>query len=76
MAPMPGRVIRLPRSSGDEVERGEVIAVLEAMKMEHELTAPADGTITELRVAEGEQVDSGAIIGVIEPRRVASVTEL
>ncbi len=46
----------------------EVIAVLEAMKMEHELTAPAEGTITELRVAEGEQVDSGAIIGVIEPR--------
>ncbi len=68
VAPMPGRVIRLPRSSGDEVERGEVIAVLEAMKMEHELTAPAEGTITELRVAEGEQVDSGAIIGVIEPR--------
>ena len=66
MAPMPGRVIRLDRAEGDAVERGDVIAVLEAMKMEHELTAPAAGTLTELRVDEGDQVESGAIIGVID----------
>ena len=42
-----------------------MVAVLEAMKMEHELTAPAAGTLDELRVAEGDQVESGAVIGVI-----------
>ena len=63
---MPGRVIRLDRAEGDAVERGDVIAVLEAMKMEHELAAPAAGTLIELRVGEGDQVESGAIIGVVE----------
>jgi propionyl-CoA carboxylase alpha chain len=66
VAPMPGRVIRLDRAAGEAVERGDVIAVLEAMKMEHELTATAAGTLAELRVGEGDQVESGAVIGVIE----------
>ena len=44
-----------------------MIAVLEAMKMEHELTAPAAGILSELRVGAGEQVESGAVIGIIEP---------
>ena len=67
VAPKPGRVIRLDRGEGDEVERGDVIAVLEAMKMEHELAAPTAGTLSELRVGEGDQVESGAVIGVIAP---------
>ncbi len=66
VAPMPGRVIRLARAAGEPVERGDVIAVLEAMKMEHELAAPAAGTLSELRVGEGEQVESGAVIGIID----------
>ena len=47
-----------------------MVVVLEAMKMEHELTAPAAGTVAELRVAEGDQVDAGTPLGVIEARRL------
>ncbi len=64
---MPGKVIRLAVAAGAEVEAGAVVAVLEAMKMEHELLAPAAGTVAELLVAEGDQVDAGAALAVIDP---------
>ena len=66
MAPMPGKVIKLAVAEGAEVEAGDVLVVLEAMKMEHELTAPSAGTVAELRVAEGDQVESGAPLAVVE----------
>ena len=66
VAPMPGKVIRVAVDQGAELGAGDVVAVLEAMKMEHELVATVAGTLTELRVAEGDQVESGAILGVID----------
>ncbi|MGI8633229.1 MAG: acetyl/propionyl/methylcrotonyl-CoA carboxylase subunit alpha [Solirubrobacterales bacterium] len=67
IAPMPGQVIDVPATVGDRVEAGDVIVILEAMKMEHELTAPEAGTLTELSVAKGDQVDPGAVLAVVEP---------
>ncbi len=66
VAPMPGKVIRVAVDQGAELGAGDLVAVLEAMKMEHELVATVAGTLTELRVAEGDQVESGAILGVID----------
>jgi biotin carboxyl carrier protein len=63
---MPGKVIKLAVAEGAEVAAGDVLVVLEAMKMEHELLAPAAGTVSELLVAEGDQVDAGAALAVIE----------
>ena len=67
VAPMPGRVRIVHVQAGDEVTRGAPLAVLEAMKMEHTLTAPRDGTIAELRVKEGEQVTENAVIACLTP---------
>ena len=64
---MPGKVIKLAAAEGERVEAGDVLVILEAMKMEHELTAPTTGTLSELRVAEGDQVEAGAPLTVIEP---------
>jgi 3-methylcrotonyl-CoA carboxylase alpha subunit len=58
-APMPGKVIALLVKPGDAVKRGQPLAVMEAMKMEHTLTAPGDGTVRELRYAVGDQVAEG-----------------
>ena len=62
LAPMPGRVARLAVAPGDLVEEGQVLAVLEAMKMEHALKAPRDGEIAECLAAEGAQVEAGAAL--------------
>lgn len=64
VAPMPGRVIALPVSPGSRVQRGQPLVVLEAMKMEHSLNAPADGVLKGYRVREGELVGEGA--GLVE----------
>ncbi|HEY9254985.1 MAG TPA: acetyl/propionyl/methylcrotonyl-CoA carboxylase subunit alpha [Stenotrophomonas sp.] len=61
-APMPGRVIALPVQPGAKVTRGQALVVLEAMKMEHSLNAPADGVLTSYRVVEGELVAEGAVL--------------
>jgi len=65
VAPMPGKVIKLAVEAGAVVEAGDVLVVLEAMKMEHELVAPTAGTVAELKVGEGDQVDAGAALAVI-----------
>jgi propionyl-CoA carboxylase alpha chain len=52
-------------AAGDSVEPGQPLVVLEAMKMEHTVAAPAAGVITELRVQAGQQVDSGAVLAVL-----------
>ncbi len=58
-APMPGNILKVPVTAGAAVKRGDVLVVLEAMKMENEICAPRDGTVTSVLVAPGETVDSG-----------------
>jgi propionyl-CoA carboxylase alpha chain len=65
-SPMPGSVVRVVAELGATVHRGEVVAVIEAMKMEHEIVAPATGTVAELHVSGGDQVDAGSVLAVIE----------
>ncbi|MBS7707117.1 biotin carboxylase N-terminal domain-containing protein [Chelatococcus asaccharovorans] len=62
LAPMPGRVISVDVAEGDAVRQGERLIVLEAMKMEHGLTAPFDGVVTELKAMTGEQVSEGTLL--------------
>ncbi len=59
-APMPGKVVSFAVKAGDAVRRGQALAVMEAMKMEHTIAAPADGTVAELLFAPGDQVTEGA----------------
>jgi len=59
-APMPGKVVSFAVKVGDKVARGQPLAVMEAMKMEHTIAAPADGTVQELLYAPGDQVAEGA----------------
>jgi 3-methylcrotonyl-CoA carboxylase alpha subunit len=59
-APMPGKVISFAVKAGDTVRRGQPLAVMEAMKMEHTIAAPADGIVAELLYAPGDQVGDGA----------------
>jgi acetyl/propionyl-CoA carboxylase alpha subunit len=65
-APMPGMVSRVDVAIGDVVAAGDLLLVLEAMKMEHNVVAPVDGTVTELRASEGEQVEAGRVLAVID----------
>ena len=65
-APMPGNVLATHVAAGDEVREGQLLLVLEAMKMQHRITAPFDGTVKELPVREGDQVENGALLVLIE----------
>jgi acetyl/propionyl-CoA carboxylase alpha subunit len=56
-APMPGLVVAIPVTEGQEIKRGQVILILESMKMQNELKAPRDGTIGRIRVKPGESVE-------------------
>ncbi len=64
-SPMPGSVWKVLAAAGDDVEKGQPLLIIEAMKMEHEIVAPVAGPLEELRVAEGDQVDAGTILAVI-----------
>ncbi len=66
VAPMPGKVIAVHVQDGERVVAGQLLLVLEAMKMEHRITAPEDGQVQELRVQQGEQVANGALLIVLE----------
>jgi 3-methylcrotonyl-CoA carboxylase alpha subunit len=59
-APMPGKVVSFSVKAGDKVSKGQALAVMEAMKMEHTIAAPSDGTVAELLYAPGDQVAEGA----------------
>jgi len=62
LAPMPGSVLRVGAAVGDAVTAGQPLVWLEAMKMEHTITAPADGVLAELNVEPGQQVEVGAVL--------------
>ncbi|WP_395669837.1 biotin carboxylase N-terminal domain-containing protein [Rhodoferax sp.] len=67
-APMPGRVVSFAVRPGDVVAKGQALAVMEAMKMEHTIAAPADGTVAELLFAPGDQVAEGAeLLRLVRP---------
>ena len=61
-APMPGTILAVNVKPGQAVKRGEVLAVLEAMKMENEIMAPADGTVSAVNVTKGQSVQSGDVL--------------
>ncbi len=67
-APMPGKVTAVEISAGDKVEKGQRLLTLEAMKMEHALTAPFDGTVAELNARAGQQVGEGYLLVKVEPQ--------
>ena len=62
VAPMPGTILKVLKATGDAVKTGEVVLILEAMKMENEITAPADGTIGSLNLTEGSTVAGGDLL--------------
>ena len=59
-APMPGKVVSFAVQAGDKVTKGQALAVMEAMKMEHTIAAPQDGVVAELLYAPGDQVTEGS----------------
>ena len=63
---MPGLIIKVLVSEGDSVAAGDVVVILEAMKMENEICTPKDGIVQEIRVKEGESVQQNQILAVVE----------
>ena len=63
---MPGKVVAVQAKAGDTVAKGQPLVVVEAMKMEHALTAPFDGVVTEVSAVVGDQVTDGAVLARVE----------
>lgn len=61
-SPMPGNILSVKASAGQAVKKGDVLMILEAMKMENEICAPQDGTIASVQVAAGDSVESGDVL--------------
>ncbi len=61
-APMPGNIMKVNVKVGDAVKKGDVLCILEAMKMENEIFAPADGTVASVEVAQGATVATDAVL--------------
>ena len=64
-APMPGNILKVNVTQGQAVKEGELLCVLEAMKMENDILAPKAGTVTQVLVSKGSSVDTGAALVVI-----------
>lgn len=64
-APMPGKVLSVKAPVGTAVTKGQVVMILEAMKMENEIVAPQDGTVASIDVAEGGSVEAGAVLATL-----------
>jgi len=64
-APMPGKIVRVLAAVGDQVEAGQGLLVIEAMKMQNEIRAPKGGCVEKLHVREGQAVNSGEILAVV-----------
>ena len=65
-APMPGTILSINVAAGDAVKRGQVLMVLEAMKMENEIMCPCDGKIASVNTSKGASVESGTLLCVIQ----------
>jgi acetyl/propionyl-CoA carboxylase alpha subunit len=66
LSPMPGKIVSVAAKAGAKLKKGDAILVLEAMKMEHTLTAPFDGKLTELNAKPGAQVSEGVLLAKLE----------
>ena len=64
-SPMPGNILSVNVSAGDTVKKGQVLMILEAMKMENEIMSPCDGKVVSVSVAKGAAVESGTLLCVI-----------
>lgn len=64
-SPMPGTILSVNVSNGSTVKKGDVLLILEAMKMENEILAPCDGTVASVNVTKGSSVETGAVLCVI-----------
>ena len=64
-APMPGKILKISVAVGASVSSGDVLLILEAMKMENEISAPAGGTVREIRAREGDSVNTGDVLIVL-----------
>lgn len=64
-SPMPGKIIALKASVGQPVKKGEVILILEAMKMENEIVSPQDGTVASINVTAGQTVEAGNLLATL-----------
>jgi 3-methylcrotonyl-CoA carboxylase alpha subunit len=62
---MPGKIIAVKVAEGDAVQRGQVLVIMEAMKMEHSAVAPDEGVVERVCVSEGQQVDAEALLAVV-----------
>ena len=65
-APMPGNILSVNVAAGDTVKKGQVLMILEAMKLENEIMAPCDGKVTAVAVTKGAAVESGALLCTIQ----------
>ena len=65
LSPMPGTILKVNVTQGQAVKEGDVLCILEAMKMENEIMAPKSGTVTQVAVQKGANVDTGAVLVVI-----------
>ena len=66
ISPLPGTVIAVHVAAGDSVVDGQILMVVEAMKMEHKIVASGDATVTEVRFAVGDRVDTGELLVALE----------
>lgn len=64
-APMPGKILSVKASVGQSVKKGDVIMLLEAMKMENEIVAPEDGTVASIDTSEGASVEAGTVLATL-----------
>lgn len=64
-APMPGKIVAVKANAGDTVKKGQVILVLEAMKMENDIVAPQDGTVASIDTAVGNAVEAGETLATL-----------
>ena len=64
-APMPGKILNVKANVGASVKKGDVILVLEAMKMENDVVAPEDGTVASINVAAGDAVEAGDVLATM-----------
>lgn len=65
-APMPGKILNVKANVGASVKKGDVVLILEAMKMENEVVAPEDGTIASINVAAGDSVEAGDTLATLK----------